>query len=270
MWIGFLVAGISMAVKELGSKLDRINLLSLVIISLLCATGVYRQSSYGVSAEAVVGLESYTSGFGQHSRLGNICMMASSVAQRPSMLWGVDSMCSNHLAHDQSVFDPGTLKKKVVPIEVADGRYMYSTHVGDVTMRVKNASGTISKLKLEQVLCVPDSSSNLISVGKLLSKHHRVVFDNSLCKIANKSNGDRVVVKMVNSLFEMEPIGHMRCHSDKAMIIIPTIKGTSTTPNFGTVGCATIPTCTWIRLFRVLSNERRRRSGGVRHAWKEE
>jgi hypothetical protein len=218
MWIGFLVAGISMAVKELGSKLDRINLLSLVIISLLCATGVYRQSSYGVSAEAVVGLESYTSGFGQHSRLGNICMMASSVAQRPSMLWGVDSMCSNHLAHDQSVFDPGTLKKKVVPIEVADGRYMYSTHVGDVTMRVKNASGTISKLKLEQVLCVPDSSSNLISVGKLLSKHHRVVFDNSLCKIANKSNGDRVVVKMVNSLFEMEPIGHMHCHSDKAMV----------------------------------------------------
>lgn len=207
-WIGLIIAAIGVGVKELGSKLNGINFFSILCLSLLFATGIYSQANYGANAVMMQsdGVEWYTSGLGQHSSLGTVCMMASAIGQRPKMLWGVDSMCSTHLTNDSRCFDKGSLVQKTVRIEVADGNYMESTHVGNVTMKVRNASGTVRTMKLEHVLLVPGASSSLISVGKLLAKHHRVVFDDKLCTIQNKSNGEVVVVKMENCLFDLEQI----------------------------------------------------------------
>jgi hypothetical protein len=40
--------------------------------------------------------------------------------------------------------------------------------IGDAILKVKNGNGTVTNITLKDVLYVPEASSNLISVGKLL------------------------------------------------------------------------------------------------------
>lgn len=120
-----------------------------------------------------------------------------------SSVWSVDSACTVHICAQKSAFNASTLQPRRTRIQIANGSYMTSTHVGEVTINTVSKHGTRQKLTLDGVLYVPQASSNLISVGRLLHNQNRLVFDNSSCTIINKQSKQKVVVPMTANLFDI-------------------------------------------------------------------
>ena len=106
-------------------------------------------------------------------------------------------------SNDPSVLDKKSTYARRHGIETANGTFMYSTLVGSCTIRSKDATGAMRKLVLQDVHYVPTASSNLISVTRLLEKHHRVVFDDAMCQIVNKRSKDTMVVKVKSDMFDV-------------------------------------------------------------------
>lgn len=79
--------------------------------------------------------------------------------------WYMDSACTRHMTPNRSIFktfDPTVVR----PIELADGTEIRSAGMGIIhATLLKSANG--EKLRLKNVLYVPDLSSNLISVSQL-------------------------------------------------------------------------------------------------------
>jgi hypothetical protein len=80
---------------------------------------------------------------------------------------------------------------------------MMSTMVGTAKLKLTDQAGTSRNLTLDNVLYVPNASSNLISVSKLLKTQHRIVFDNSACEISNKNNGTTIKIPMKRNAFDL-------------------------------------------------------------------
>ena len=125
--------------------------------------------------------------------------------------WSIDSACTSHICNDLNLFDKKTMKPKYTKIEVADGAYMASMQTGTVALKFQNRNGTKFKVKLSNVLYVPSSSSNLMSVAKLMKANNRLVFDNNECSIQNKITGQVIDIPMVKSMFDLEPGSRHQC-----------------------------------------------------------
>lgn len=148
--------------------------------------------------------------FGNGAKIGEVCTVARQAnATNPnvftnSSVWSIDSGCTSHITNDSSLFIPKTLKRIKKPIECANGTFMYAHLQGDVYIRVKNNLGTVTNMLLQDVLHVKEASSNLISVSKLVKHQHKVVFNNNMCMIKNKSNGRKVCTNLRRNLYDLE------------------------------------------------------------------
>lgn len=192
------------------------GVIGIFALLLLCGT-----LGGGPVAAADVDFPVAFAGNGVHSCVGQVCMRASGNTTGPygylEAMMSIDSAASSHLTHNRSLLDPKTIRSRVTKIETANGHFMYSVEVGDATLKMKDSRGTIRKLHLKDVLYVPNASSNLISVGRLLDAHHRVVFDDGRCTIIKKSvsnsadgrEGDHTVIEMRKHMFDLEHV-----HSD--------------------------------------------------------
>ena len=161
---------------------------------------------------------------GPSCNLGEVCMMANAsdqfsyLTRLKKMQWSVDSACSTHLTNDLSVLDEKSRVSKMTKIEIANGKYMYSNVMGRATMKVRDSRGTVSKLVLHDVLYAPAASSNLISVGRLLQKNHRLVFDQDYCEIINKDTNTKSVIQMFKHMFNVMQVGSNNVSTEQSMV----------------------------------------------------
>ncbi|RVW63016.1 hypothetical protein CK203_062909 [Vitis vinifera] len=93
--------------------------------------------------------------------------------------WLIDSGCTNHMTYDKGLF-----KKldKTVPSKVRIGNGVYLVVKGKGTVAIEGHTG----LKLIfNVLYVPEINQNMLSVGQLLEKGYKVLFEDNHCMIAD-------------------------------------------------------------------------------------
>ena len=186
----------------------------LTLLVALMASVFIRPASAGIATQ---GVQWHHMGYGVASNISDVCMLAGA-ANRSTLnhshanngtfrsWWSIDSACTVHITNNLNIIDKKTRRTKTTKIETANGKFMYSRVTGNATLKVKDSKGTVSKLYLEQVLYVPESSSNLISVGQLLSKHHRLVFDEGKCEITNKISKVRNIVNMRSNMFDIQQL----------------------------------------------------------------
>nr|XP_029721829.1 uncharacterized protein LOC115263035 [Aedes albopictus] len=95
-------------------------------------------------------------------------------------------MCAN-LEYFEEVQEPNAGTPGFVT--VADGEKAMVKGVGSCQLDCYGQDGVAKKITLTQVLYVPDLDMNLVSVGQLVAKGAKVIFDQSGCTIARE---DRV------------------------------------------------------------------------------
>ena len=229
MLVMFLVLCLSIvfssAQKLAGTHRHFGSVMNLLLLAIVCSYCLLGGGIRGVSASAlhvspvavvpnfppVLSGGCERAGFGAMSTIGEVCMMADSQSRfqhvhRLKQSWSIDSACTTHITMDMGIFTKRTIQHKSTKIETADGSYMHAPLMGDAVVRVKDSRGTINKLRLKDVLYVPTASSNLISVARLLRDHHRIVFDNDICTIFNRSNGQSFVSRMRKHLFDVHQV----------------------------------------------------------------
>jgi hypothetical protein len=97
--------------------------------------------------------------------------------------WIVDSGASSHLCNDRSKFGR-FWESQIKTIGLANGEECIVGGEGLVLLETLDLDGKTVKLKLSNVIYVPDLKMNLLSVGKLVDKGVAVTFDGSGCILA--------------------------------------------------------------------------------------
>jgi len=93
--------------------------------------------------------------------------------------WLIDSGCTSHMTYDQELFKK--LDKTAIS-KVRIGNKAYLAVKGKGTMAIK---GTTSLKLISNVLYVPEINQNLLSIGQLLEKRYKVLFEDNFCLITN-------------------------------------------------------------------------------------
>ncbi|RVW87522.1 Retrovirus-related Pol polyprotein from transposon RE1 [Vitis vinifera] len=115
-----------------------------------------------------------------------------------SETWLIDSGCTNHMTYDQGLF-----KKldKTVTSKVRIGNGAYLAIKGKGIVAIEGCTG----LKLiSNVLYVPEINQNLLSVGQLLEKGYKVLFDDNHCMIADAQGREVFIVQMKGKGFALD------------------------------------------------------------------
>jgi len=111
-----------------------------------------------------------------------VLMAISSWMKSDNSLWIADSGASTHITtSDIGLFDTKTVND---PVQVGDGKFVYATKVGKLTVEYTNSQGEKARIMLENVKYIPGFSSNLFSLTAALAKN---------CMIYNK--GRAIVVQ---------------------------------------------------------------------------
>lgn len=113
----------------------------------------------------------------------------------------VDSGCTDHIVNDASIFSSFMELKEQINISVAkQGECMIATGIGTIsTYLVVNNVKTYCTLK--NVLYVPNSRRNLLSVKKLERNNNSVLFEDGQVKIIN--DGQVIGIGHYKNLYEM-------------------------------------------------------------------
>ncbi len=112
--------------------------------------------------------------------------------------WIIDSGCSSHLTFDRSAFvSYNELKDKTIVVGTKQETKFAGT--GDIYIKVF-VDGKPFKVRLMNVLHVPGTDYQILSVSKIIDKGLNAKFDGSRCHIMSNS---RVVAKSTlrNSLY---------------------------------------------------------------------
>ncbi|KAH9697052.1 hypothetical protein KPL71_023444 [Citrus sinensis] len=91
--------------------------------------------------------------------------------------WLINSGCTNHMTNDKELFidlRPTDLTK----VKIGNGDYISVKGIG--TIAITSAEGT---KRISDVLYVPEIDQNLLSVGPLIEKGFKVIFEDSFCRI---------------------------------------------------------------------------------------
>ena len=104
--------------------------------------------------------------------------------------WLIDSGCTNHMTNDQELFKE--LDKTIISkVKIGNGEFI--SVKGKGTVAIESLTG----LKyITDVLYVPDIDQNLLSVGQLIEKGFKVIFEDKWCMIKDAKGRDVFKVKM--------------------------------------------------------------------------
>ncbi|RVW71832.1 hypothetical protein CK203_059209 [Vitis vinifera] len=99
--------------------------------------------------------------------------------------WLIDSGYTNHMTYDQGLFKE---LEKTITSKVRIGNGAYLVVKGKGTVAIEGHTG----LKLiSNVLYVPEINQNLLSVGQLLEKGYKVLFEDNHCMIADAQGREK-------------------------------------------------------------------------------
>ncbi|KAG6496746.1 hypothetical protein ZIOFF_044618 [Zingiber officinale] len=122
---------------------------------------------------------------------------ATSVTRRS---WLVDSGCTHHMSYDEKSFailDQSFYAK----VKIKNGDYIDVEGRGDVVV-----DGLKGRKLISDVLYVPKIDQNLLSVGQLVQKGYKVMFEEGLCLIADSSGKEILKIQMKNKSFSFDPV----------------------------------------------------------------
>ncbi|CAN0881937.1 Retrovirus-related Pol polyprotein from transposon TNT 1-94 [Linum grandiflorum] len=86
-------------------------------------------------------------------------------------------------------------------VKIGDGKRLELEGKGTILVKGKEGNKTL----IQEVLYVPELAQNLLSVGQLMMKNYKLLFDNGECEIINKSNNSKVakIPMTSNQLFPL-------------------------------------------------------------------
>ena len=99
-----------------------------------------------------------------------------------SKSWLIDSGCTNHMTFDKGLFKEME-KTKIGRVRIGNGNFIKVEGKG--TISIESDSGTKT---INDVLYVPEIDQNPLSVGQLIEKGFKVIFEDRHCLI-KKPNG---------------------------------------------------------------------------------
>ena len=115
--------------------------------------------------------------------------------------WLLDSGCSNHMTGEKSL------------LSAVDHSYKSSVRLGNEKrleilgkgeMQVLTKKGT---MKVKNIYYTPKLKQSLLSIGQMLEKNYKLVFEDKICKIYDKNHGGRLLIIIhitKNKLFPMK------------------------------------------------------------------
>jgi hypothetical protein len=114
--------------------------------------------------------------------------------------WLIDSGCTNHMTYDKALFKhlEGT---EVKWVRIGNGEHI--SVKGKGTIAITSYTGTKT---LTDVLYVPEINQNLLSVGQLLEKGFKVIFEDKNCIIKDPAGQEMFKVKMKSKSFSFDPM----------------------------------------------------------------
>lgn len=134
---------------------------------------------------------------------GLIAQHALSITRESSNDWIVDSGATCHMCHDKDIFCSYQELEKPVKVTLGDGRQVEALGQGKVTIKVQLNSNKYKRLRLHQVLLVPDLSYNLLSVAKAAEYGKTTVFNHTGGEIRSEDGGVVAYAERVGSLFRI-------------------------------------------------------------------
>ena len=114
--------------------------------------------------------------------------------------WLIDSGCTNHMTHDKDLFKK-LRSTNMLKVRIGNRQYIIVEENG--TVAISSCSGI--KL-ISDVLYVPEINQNLLSVGQLIEKDYKVVFEDKSCLIKDAVSQDIFRVKMRRKSFALNPL----------------------------------------------------------------
>nr|CAD1825826.1 unnamed protein product [Ananas comosus var. bracteatus] len=114
----------------------------------------------------------------------------------PCDSWFVDSGCTNHMTSDEKLFInlDKSLKSRV---RIGNGEYLEVKGKG--TVAIESCART-------KLVYVPKIDQNLLSVGQLVEKGFKVIFEEGKCLIFDSSDQELFKIKMQQKSFSLNPL----------------------------------------------------------------
>lgn len=127
--------------------------------------------------------------------------------------WLVDSGCTNHMTHDRELFKE-LRTTEIKRVRIGNGEHLDVKGKGNVAISSYEGTKIIA-----DVLFVPKIDQNLLSVGQLLEKGYKVLFENKQCLIQDVDGRDMFKVKMKGKSFALNPMEeeHMAFQSKESV-----------------------------------------------------
>lgn len=133
-----------------------------------------------------------------------------------SLSWYIDSGATMHMTmHKEWLTD--MKPPPVTSIRIADNKVLGVESCGNVTIIVPNAQGSESKIQVREVLFVPDLSTNLISVSKMIKNGCKIEFNETGCEMFNQHGQKVAKAHLINDMYRLNVISEEKAHAMPAV-----------------------------------------------------
>jgi hypothetical protein len=119
--------------------------------------------------------------------------------QTTSDHWLIDSGCTNHMTFDKSLFR-NLQPTEAAKVRIGNGECIEAKGKGTIAITTNSGTKTIA-----DVLYVPNIDQNLLSVGQLIEKGMKVIFENQHCCIFYAAGCKILQVRMKSKSFSFLP-----------------------------------------------------------------
>lgn len=119
--------------------------------------------------------------------------------------WYVDSGAAMHMTMNKDwIYDetPPPIKT----IRVANNKELRVESCGKVNIHVKSKNRSTNSIQVTDVLYVPELSTNLLSVSKIINNKGNIKFDSKGCYLYNKDNVEVAMATLVNNMYKLNVV----------------------------------------------------------------
>ena len=127
------------------------------------------------------------------------CVVLSAIGSNEGESWYFDSGATSHITNDHSMMS--NTSKSTGKVMAANKGVMEVKATGTVMIEPEVYDG---KLPINGVLYVPELSSNLLSVGRIVSHGYSVLFTSKGCTVKSADNRIVATGTLINGLFKLE------------------------------------------------------------------
>lgn len=119
-----------------------------------------------------------------------------------SASWYVDSGASMHFTMHRDWLEDETTPP-VQNIRIADDKILHVESCGNVTISVPSNEGCYNRILVRNVLYVPELSTNLLSVSKMIKSGCKVEFNKVGCVIYNQNQEKVAEASLINDMYKL-------------------------------------------------------------------